>query len=336
MKSVVTTLILGAGAGAVSSNDRIDDLSLAFRNSYSLENSNHLPKAIEHEFGSLGSKTQSMFTLACAPYDEDEALLALIGNHQHQPVYSSRSKDRVCYTVASDYALPQIGGDTDIQLTPIPHIMKIDDSVERIGTAAATSAKGSRVLELSMGLGVGGKGIKADMEETVQNIIDRVESFSRDDAELTAHFKEFYWTSVSAVEALSATHSRRLLEEKKYRYLGVSAADVTCDLSSIEVHLSRSHALMTFPKGQVEQLSPCFMLAASIAALSPHVSHIAAYEGYESLESSSVIYSSNTTHPTDQNAWLQSGNSKDTPYTNAGLDGSDYVLGIIDSGTIPS
>lgn len=332
MKQTAITFILSAGSIlGHDGNDRTSDFSLAFRKSFSLENSYNLPNALEHEFGSMDSKSQSMFSLACAPYDGEDDLLSFIGNHQHQPVFSSQSDDRVCYSVYSDYALPQVGGINGLTLTPIPHILKIDDSVERIGAAEVLGTNGHRVLELSMGLGVGGKGIQADVEETVQDIMDHAESLSRDDTELMAHFKEFYWTSESPVAAQLPTHKRKLLDVKRSLYTSVSPSHVTCDLSAVEVHKSRSHMLLTFPHDEVQHLSPCFMLVASVAALSPHVSHVSAYEGYESSVNS-IPYDSDTCHATDQNAWLQSGNSKDKPYSDAGLDGTDYVLSVVDSG----
>ena len=71
-----------------------------------------------------------------------------------------------------------------------------------------------------------------------------------------------------------------------------------------------------------------------VASLHPQVSHISAFTSERQLEvedskrlSADDVFDSTTLNTTDQNAFTQTGCLLTTPYTDIGLDGSNYVLG---------
>jgi hypothetical protein len=74
------------------------------------------------------------------------------------------------------------------------------------------------------------------------------------------------------------------------------------------------------------------LFAASLAALDPRVSAVSAHRGEQLRRDVQAAANPSTPFeqagaPTDQNAFVQSGNSLDTPYSALGIDGTGYVLG---------
>jgi hypothetical protein len=322
-------------AASEASVHYLNDLSSAFRTSSTFSHPTHVENAIHAE----NQKTDAgnMFSLACSSYSDVKELASFVEAHSHHPVLASHRDDKVCYVVQTESALD--AKSEKIKITRVPHIVKMDDSVEKLAEAAPFSGS-HRVLELAMGLGVGDKRTVSKNMEAARDIIDRASKMHSED-DLADHWGDYYWTSDSALDmAEVATQQHTDLLARRALYTRVTSDE--CDFSSLEINPTKTHANIVFPPLKDEAVSAdnqhqrsCMLLLASVASLNEHVSHISAYEGYESYASTSAPFNKNTTHKaTDQNAWLQSANSFDTPYSDIGLDGDGYVLGMADSGTL--
>eukprot|EP00602_Paraphysomonas_sp_CaronLab_P003300 CAMPEP_0185020344 /NCGR_PEP_ID=MMETSP1103-20130426/2933_1 /TAXON_ID=36769 /ORGANISM="Paraphysomonas bandaiensis, Strain Caron Lab Isolate" /LENGTH=880 /DNA_ID=CAMNT_0027551175 /DNA_START=787 /DNA_END=3429 /DNA_ORIENTATION=+ len=84
-----------------------------------------------------------------------------------------------------------------------------------------------------------------------------------------------------------------------------------------------------YPKRARGGNKDCMLFLASVAVMTHGVSHVSVHEG---LHMNTESVDTTLANATDQNAWIQSGDHTDTPYTDIGLDGKGYVLGMIDSG----
>lgn len=122
-----------------------------------------------------------------------------------------------------------------------------------------------------------------------------------------------------------------------------------CNYSELEVASDSLVLSVTVPTGFP---SHCLLLLSSFAALHPDVVHISTSHGVYSQDTSALavnersspppvkegvvsteaVFVESAVSPTDQNAWVQSGNSYDQPYSQIGLDGTGYTLGLIDTG----
>lgn len=58
--------------------------------------------------------------------------------------------------------------------------------------------------------------------------------------------------------------------------------------------------------------------------------------GYYCLSPNSFPFNASNGNATDQNAWIQSGNSIDKPFTDMGITGKGYTVGYADSGEFKS
>lgn len=333
---ISSSLLVGAAAALTSpTHHRLEDLQVAFTTSNSLSHPDHIEYAALHE--TQTSPCQECLMLACAPYGATTDLEAIIIDYPHHPVFSSYRDNRICYLVNFPSASPKSVPD-NVKVTPIPHILKIGDSVDRLVSTAPTTGS-HRILELSLGLGVRGLASPSDKSKVAKDIVAHAEQLLSDEERAAKHWNKFYWTSDSAPTLWekdpSMADDQFMKKRSKYR----ATTTMYCDFSTVEIHESRSHVHFVFPSASedmsissVHAHESCMLLLTSIAALHEKVSYISAYDGYEKQKVTSMPYN-NGSLSTDQNAWLQSGNSKDAPYSKVGLNGEGYVLGMIDSGT---
>eukprot|EP00602_Paraphysomonas_sp_CaronLab_P004391 CAMPEP_0185032648 /NCGR_PEP_ID=MMETSP1103-20130426/20895_1 /TAXON_ID=36769 /ORGANISM="Paraphysomonas bandaiensis, Strain Caron Lab Isolate" /LENGTH=1029 /DNA_ID=CAMNT_0027568623 /DNA_START=299 /DNA_END=3388 /DNA_ORIENTATION=+ len=240
-----------------------------------------------------------------------------------QPVFSGWQQQRVCYCLEKKNTTPtELFDDLyhpDYDFTIIPHALKLDDSIDTL-----TDEDSSYVLEVAMGVGVRSMGLMSDHVKKGTDLVSYAKRLRLNTEDLVAHWERFFWTSPASMRNLPS----EILHHRRDRYL--RTVDESCDFSKLEVSVgSRSHVHIISHGGVSHH---CMRYVASVAALHDGVSHVSAYKGYALMETSSTNVDITKENATDQNAWLQSGTHTDTPYSDLGMDGEGYVLGMIDSG----
>lgn len=223
-------------------------------------------------------------------------------------------------------------------------------------------------VEIGVGLGVLGKGLeistaqgKSSSHETVWHAISsRLSGVQKDLTLHSSHTDDFFWTSNKhpaaarsaqaiarggghAGRVLKATSSDDVMSSPAGVFEATSARfkralSLACDFSTAQVNHLQSHVSVSMDTS-VTHSPDCMLFLASVAALHPQVSHVSAYSSELHLENQDLnsvhaddVFNVNTTEATDQNAWTQTGSSLTTPYSDRGLDGANYVLGMIDTG----
>ena len=209
-------------------------------------------------------------------------------------------------------------------------------------------------LEIGVGIGVLGKGINSKSHHdndftpfTVWNsIVGDLRNHQLDRNLRSSHAERFFWTSnkhnlkrssrellSSAKDASESPAAAFSATSARYEH----ALSLPCDFSGAKVKYLQSHVSVSM---ETDNHSPeCMLQLSSVASLHPHVSHVTAYsselnleQGGTSSRSADDVFANTTAPATDQNAWVQTGSDLTTPYTDMGLDGSTYVLGMIDTG----
>ncbi len=179
------------------------------------------------------------------------------------------------------------------------------------------------------------------MRENTDFLLRAAESRAAAEPSLQAHWEQFYWTSARAAEAHRRLASTDSLGNsggdtsisRQARYAAVNA--YRCSYDGVSVEHGHNHISFTSPYGGGGDASlDCMLFLASWLALRPEVSSVAANRGarFTSANAPPLSNFSSAGNPTDQNAYLQSGDSFSSPYSRLGLDGDGCVLGLIDSG----
>ena len=316
-----------------------------------------LPAASQHDINN-GEGAGLHLMLSCSSYGNAPSLKSyLIEKYSEDnihPAYFSQSEDRVCYT---HYGDDSIGDHDDFTTTLIPHALKIDDSVTELVKSFRSSCE-EFVVEIAVGLGVQGKGLRDIRHNTISaNIIDQIRQTANDKNSLSTLRSKFFWTSRSH-GASSQISRHATLRARQEQYESALTLPQCSDFSSYTVRTLRSHISITSPQcssasppaaaststrpplrspSRTKDSAQCLLLLAAVSSLHPSVSHVTAHRPETSVGSRSDDYSI-ATPATDQNSWIQIGSrnisdgSSPTPYADAGLDGSNLVLGMIDSG----
>ena len=211
-------------------------------------------------------------------------------------------------------------------------------------------------VEIGLGIGVLGKGLEkapssssaSTSHETVWNsITESVSGLQRDRALHSDHVEKFFWTSskpglkssraltASAADGVTASPGAARFDLTSSRF--EEALSLSCDFASAEVTHLQSHVSVSMDT--TNHNPECMLLLSSVASLHPQVSHITAFSSELNLETQEVtsptaddVFANTTQVATDQNAWTQTGAALATPYSDMGLDGSNHVLGMIDTG----
>lgn len=275
--------------------------------------------------------------LVCGDYEDSATIKAALesrfGASEVHPVFVSNREGRSCFSVTGAAASSTDAATLTRELGSgasahrIPHALKFDRSV--IDTVQHLTDKDQFTLELMYGLGVGTKGLGAnrDSKSITRNLMGRMKSVLTDASAAKAHLSSFFWSSDAANGA--AEHAIA----KAFAPLHESAPN--CHLDKVHVQEGRNSVSLTASRGADPR---CFMLFASLAAVHPDVALVQGHRGYkllgnDKIESVSAAQPYDDAAPaTDQNAYVQSGTSVDHPYTDAGIKGSTYVVGYIDSG----
>lgn len=274
--------------------------------------------------------------LGCSSYRDSRALRSLLESNlrassEFHAVHYSTRNNLACFSFMSSKgssmhtSLLQAG--KSYTVVSIPTAIKLDESVERLSWDIESNRElaSSFTLEIGLGLGARGKGCtNASRRSIAQDILRTAERTFRDRDALDSHWNRFFYTSNRASLHPHVTEIRRS------RFRGVSISD-RCEFSRLTVDESTSAISLTGSKLN----AACWRFLASIASIHPQVNFVSANLGVKfaaPAETSSSPWDSTGNSPTDQNAWMQSGNSVDTPYSDLGIAGDGYVLGMIDSG----
>jgi len=287
------------------------------------------------------SHISSNFFLLCGPYSSSLSITRLLQSslaiNAYQPIYSSRNKNRVCHVVSNN---DDDLGDTfahisGVSTTKIPHIIKLHRSVEWVIREIDSAKAESVVLELDVGAFHDQEISHAEIFSELQHMAG---SICRDQIMRRLHENMFFWSrqidNKHAVNLRTGDNSRAETLRTQY----ADAFSHTCDFSTMMFQSQHSHMLLFLTtKIASRTLSDCVRILASAASLRSDVRHVSAHLPPVLLSHSSLTdyYSEDySTAPaaTDQNAFVQTGTSTQTPYSDMGLDGSGYVLGMIDSG----
>ena len=306
----------------------VDTLATVFgKQSLAFTNKELLHHALDHD-QSLGiSEIQS--TIICSDYEKSQKLALALKSELHStryhPVHYSVVTNKACFVISAGSDLTTFQNlPYETILTKIPVALKINPSM--FDLIKRMSKVDILVIEVFMGLGVNGKGV-VDYHST-QSIVDEATSILETDRLRSEHFSRFFFTADIVIGSKLASN---LISE--YFKSALRQKD-SCNYKEFSVELSRA---MWSMRVAGHAGAHCLALLASVLALRPDVSYILAHQGYQS--SIDGVADAMASEPytgaepaTDQNAWVQSGNSMDTPYSSIGINGSSYVVGIIDTG----
>eukprot|EP01041_Mallomonas_annulata_P005578 gene5578-11237_t len=327
-----------------------------------------LLEAVSHERKLHGN--QSYHTIICSDYRgfynlEDHISSTSIYGIYH-PIYSSANENRVCYAFLGRRSLtrdPLFQGLSD---TPVPHIFKFNENILELSrdilkqSSRFLSSKIS-VLELATYLGIRGKLLKPPSviwNELVHEAHDIAKTASIEGG-THSHWDRFLWTT-----EMYAVGSYSYKEKLHDHWRSLRSRDLTgCDFADFVPTEEGATLSVAFPSGFPTH---CVLFLSTVASLRVDVAHISMHTSVSRSDSSSMSSSSSSSltttashvksnavtnsaslsttegessqsaasglSATDQNAWVQSGNSVDTPYSAIGLDGQGYVVGLIDTG----
>mmetsp|Transcript_24134 Transcript_24134/g.40995 ORF Transcript_24134/g.40995 Transcript_24134/m.40995 type:complete len:1132 (-) Transcript_24134:1892-5287(-) len=319
-----------------------------------------LRAAVKHEKTLSNDDVLSMH-VACTPYASvrslETSLKTAVGDSAVHPVYFSRLNDKTCYTFHASPSTVTALSKEGVKSSVVPHALKIDSSVAWTSDQIQTEKVPARyTVEIGVGVGVLGKGLqspaqnKATSHEAVwSDVTSQLLAFQQHRSLHSRHVDDFFWTS--SKHGMKTSRGDRALTEITVDDVLASPAaafDVTssrfnralsmsCDFSGADVTYLQSHVSVSMDTSV--HSSDCMLLLASVASLNPHVSHISAFSSERKLETQEIkaidaddVFANTTQNATDQNAWTQTGDGLTTPYSDIGLDGTNQVLGMIDTG----
>jgi hypothetical protein len=311
------------------------ELISAFRGGYMM--SSELHAAVIHEENIF--KPENSFSLACVPYRQSEVLASSIEQFSsvddYHRVFHSVKEDSSCFIVTGQCGL-QLKSLKLASVTIVPHVLKYDSSInECVDKILAAGGSGSELmtLEISVGLGVGGKGTSlAKLSSFVKSLFHETIRTSKDLDLLSTHWGRFYWTRAdNKSRNLRDTSTHNTVTDRSHNFDKLRDFHSTapeCPYSLLQVEISKSHVSLVAPA----DFNPeCMRFLATVATLRRDVTFVQATLGATFAAPTSEDYTEGDP-ATDQNAWVQSGTSTSTPYSDIGVDGTGYVLGMIDSG----
>jgi hypothetical protein len=283
--------------------------------------------------------------LLCGPYsaaaDVRSALESTLDASHFHPVYFSQKEDRACFALSSyaetetDAALLSLRGGAALGLpegvtvSRLPHALKVDASV--LDVARSLRADERFVLELLFGLGAGDKGMHAArpaaaVAAAALSAAQAISSDAADSKKKSDLLDTFFWSS----------RAGQALEHPLAEGFSRAGSPSHCPLDNMHMELGRGSASLTSPRGMP---AACLLQLAAASALQRDVALVLAHKGHSFLAINEPEASNANSVPfedadpaSDQNAFIQSGNSVDKPYSDMGINGTSYVVGYIDTG----
>ena len=291
---------------------------------------------------------ESGFHLLCSPYLNGESLKSAIGIHadtdKYHPVYLSKKSNNICYVVAGSSNM--IARITDkyeyIRVSTLSLALKLDGSIYSIYEDILSNPESLNVVhvEASFGLGVLGKGLSSEhAPKTILNDILATSHSLKSSEDTRRDFIQKFTFAPSRTAPGAhglPTHLHTLTKKNQFSQ---SALTQQCDFSYLTQEVSQSHvtyhiSAAHFPSR--EAYAHCMLQFALLTAAHTEVSHVTSLRTPVQLHTTmqdTTRSESYTSSPgaTDQNAYVQSA-GVEIPYSSMGLDGTGYVLGMIDTG----
>ena len=301
-------------------------------------NPEHLLPSMHHESTLHNSIDEIPHVLICSTYQDYPLLQKTIPqDSDYHPVLHSLKNDKSCILTTGEtsnlmfsdekYALP-------FTRSVIPHAIKYHDSIDK---AIDSKSSDYITLEVSIGLGVSGKGVdKTKLNEFVESLYGEATDLLQNEKLAVEHWEKFYWTS--ELSKKTAEMNSKFDAENAQKFRRSSKQGAKCNYKSLmSISLSQSYISFTASTKDHGYESDCIRLLATVAAMHPSVSHVSAHLGVHPTDAtkpneaeslSSIDFADPDAGPaTDQNAWVQSGTTDQTPYSEIGVDGTGYVLG---------
>lgn len=305
------------------------------------------------DLSSPSSFKSSNIHLACTSYANGNDLHNYLTTYypltSHHPLHISKKSNRICYTLNGyDSSIPL--PNSHVTVTSIPHILKLDTQLPQyLENLKQFPSSIPFVLEIGIGLGIQGKGIHDTHTNIANQILTLAKLIQQDPKKFQDHLELFYFTNPQVqLHHRTNQNLQSIIHSKKYSIELLQHLRQTCNFDRLHVLNLRSHITFTTKKVYSDFEPSCYLLLASIATISDHVSHVTGHMqpvsflpnsagqgmnnrllGLESIDSVDYTLAPNAT---DQNSWCQSYTSTETPYSDIGLDGSNYVVGMIDTG----
>lgn len=289
--------------------------------------------------------------LLCSYYQNGNQIKTILESKKFSshPVFLSKSQNTVCL-VSLLYALEVeelTATQTYIRASKIGRGLKLDDSVHSVyDDILKLSGQHMAVdLDISLGLGVEGKGLRlgSSTHKGVLNDLTISSASLSIKSVRNEHLKKL--THRKLVNSGSLVHDSTSVAQilSKYNSRTSRALEQSCDFSSLQSHHLQSHLsirLISSNYPSYESFADCLLQLVLLASLHVDVTFIAAHPAPVLLSSSTPVTPHQASSdfyftgnpPTDQNAYVQTGTSFDVPFSAMGLTGLGYVLGMIDSG----
>lgn len=341
---MIKYLVLSATCLAVASS-KYAHFTSAFKSSKSLWTESSLEAAILHDNQLWSDGNRRQMLLSCTPYQNSEklrdALVDVVGEESFHPVYFSKKDDKACFSLHTTADVSRQISFNDVETMLIPHPVKLDDTIEwTLNYIKSEESTSPITLEIGLGVGVHGKGITSQKthSEVASDLLANIKNIQTNDDDRLSFVESFFWTSSKTVHhADIAQRNKHMLSTRHIPSCNFDALQITST--------SKSHLSITLTLNEKLDYD-CFRVIANVASMHPDVSHVAAHASAVALSSAiesekeldtlyravgSIAYQ-DAVNATDQNAYVQSKTSTESPYSDIGLDGTNYVLGMIDTG----
>lgn len=326
--------------------------------------SSHILSAIKHEeYHELTLFTNTKndtYYLICIPYQSSNQFYQYLNDfstsadtlHHYHPIFHSKKVDQSCLMTTYSFinmitTIEKINlSPSSITVTKIPHILKLHQST--LLSSSKSLPHRPITIELSYGFGVNAKGFyKQSIHEYSRKFLHLATQILSDQSLLEKHWNQFYWTTNSKYTKNIQKNLLKLSElripseylellaftSQQSQLRSSSPVGGLCNFHSLQIQTTKSHILYTTTTTTTSEILNinCIKFLTTVASLQSEISFISISYG-ESLES--ITERSNTPYEnadpaTDQNAWIQSGTSTETPYSDIGIDGTGYLLGMI-------
>lgn len=283
---------------------------------------------------SIEHKTEEGMHLLCSSYKYATTLQYVLDSSvlASHPVYLSKQENSICHVTFG-----QVNEVSDIstrhsliRAEKLPLSIKMDRSVHIVHNAILAGSPLHAVdIDISVGVGVRGKGLDlTDTSEVVEHIFQQSKTLNIDNE---ARRKYTQQLDVSAVEG-----KEKRVDVSKHRRKISDAFSVACDFSRSPSEQLQSHVSIRLTSSQFKShtsYANCLLQLTFLAMLNSGVTHIAVHPAPVLLNEGAASEPYLSGSPaTDQNAFVQSASESDKPYSDIGLTGHGYVLGMIDSG----
>jgi hypothetical protein len=319
--------------------------------------STHLDFSMQHEKKMMEerenqleqSKSAHSLHLFCSAYQNSPQLSNFLSttlsmsSKEFHPIYHSQKNDLTCLLVMNEVfsqttTLKNLPN--EFIVTKIPHTIKLHHSTLLTSSVNEKLSIMNRPLtiEMAYGLGVGGKGtLTLTPKEYSVDFLHKAAKILSDESLLEQHWNAFYWTSETAKFHHQSSIPKEYSELASFTRL--SSSSQQCNFNSLHIQTSRSHILYSTyassPSAHHQRMNQnCLRFLMTVAAMQSEISFISVTygESVDAISDRSNAPYEDAAPATDQNAWIQSGTSTETPYSDIGIDGTGYILGMI--GTI--